>query len=510
MSLRKEHSKLFTREERCLNQIVDLFSGCLLFQSAFSFIPHRLGFRASAMMQAFPASGGGPRRLAETVSASDGLAGDEFSEGPENGGNTIGSHKEAGLDGAEAIVFDRDEVHSQQSGRPDDPLEYVDKDLAGEEVPEGKTTRTTNKMKAKKARASFDAAQWTALIAAIGMLLTAGGWQLAERLELFHKEEKKTMPLPQFDLEGLGAQQVELQLNIEGLRRTWQHASERVKVAFTKKLATYMQPSEADAAFAVDLSKFEDALSPLLLPAAALRDIPVPESEGDETTLRRQVMLVNGSLTAAQVQLSVMAQLDARQKLQGDERLPTIEELKAQQADVVSAAGFLQMLAGGMHTVTEEENAEGIPRIPRVLAQAVADFVLQSELEAAAAAGKEGALRHFIEQYEGTNETPADLSIPAGGRFRTLTFINLVKLINHTRMELMTPPAEAVMRLVEDFTVDTAVEVLDQGEENASRRREVTRRLIEEAAAGTGRDGEPVVEGGSFYRTLLSLLDNSE
>ncbi|KAL8432725.1 hypothetical protein ACSSS7_004427 [Eimeria intestinalis] len=464
------------------------------------------------MTQAFPLSGGKARRLAEISSAgtTDGLVGSELSEGPGSGGKTSAVDKEAGFEKEEAIFFDKDDAHSQQSARLDDPMEYVDHGLAGEDVPEGKTTRTSIRVKGKKAKVSLDAAQWTALIAAIGMLLAAGGWQLSEKLELFPKPHKKVMQLPTFDFNRLESQQAELQLSIDRLRRVWQHSSENARVSFIGKLETHMQPFEAEAA-SVNQKTFEDALSSLLLPAFALRGAPVPESAEEQTTLREQLMLVNGSLAAAQVQLSVMTQLKEGQKVRGDDQLPPLEKLKAQETDLVSATQFFQMVAGKTVVQLEEEEAEDTPRIPRILAQAVADYLHQSELRAVAAAGTEDAFALFMNQYEETEEPPADLDIPGGGRFPTGAFIALVDQIREVRRQLPPSSSEAMLKLVGDFSVDNAAEILDRAKDNASRRRELTRLLIENALKATSEsEGEPPAEYGSFYRTLLALFDDAE
>ncbi|KAL8451955.1 hypothetical protein Emed_001663 [Eimeria media] len=462
-------------------------------------------------MQAFPPVGGEARRLAETTSAglTDGLTSEEFSEVPRT--DTTGSYRDAALDKEDAVFFVRDEAHSQQSGRQDDTLEYVDKDLAGEGVPEGKTTRTTVKAKGKKARVSLDAAQWTALIAAIAMALAAGGWQLAERLELFPKPHKKVMPLPKFDFERVEALQADMQLNLERLRRAWEQTSDEVRDGFVKKLETYVQPAVPGEAAAAEKQSFDEALSHLLQPATALRSAPVPESDEEKTNLKRQLMLVNGSLNAAHVELSVMTQLKARQKQQGDGALPFIEELKAQTTDLVTLTNFLQMIAGKTDAIPAAEEGGDAPRIPRVLAQAVADYVLQSELEAVASAGKEEAFVPFIAQFEGTEGPLPDLVIPAGGRFRTEAFVNLVNHLREARTKFTSSSSESMMKLAEDFSIETAVEILDQAEDSASRREELTKRLVKEAAKGTGGSEEkPAGEDGSFYRTLLGLFDGSE
>ncbi|KAL8451076.1 hypothetical protein Emed_002191 [Eimeria media] len=250
------------------------------------------------------------------------------------------------------------------------------------------------------------------------MALAAGGWQLAERLELFPKPHKKVMPLPKFDFERLEAKQADAQLNLGRLRRAWEHTSEEVRVGFVKKLQTYVQPSEPGAAAAAEKQNFDDVLSSLRLPATALRSAPIPESD-----------------------------------------------------------------------------------------EAVADYVLQSELEAVASAGKEEAFTPFIAQFEKTEGPLPHLVIPAGGKFRTEAFINLVTHLCEARMKFTSFSSEAMMELAEDFTIESAVEVLDQAEDSASWREDLTKRLVKDAAKGTAGSEEKLAYGDkSIYRTLLGVF----
>ncbi|KAL8443329.1 hypothetical protein Emag_005942 [Eimeria magna] len=406
----------------------------------------------------------------------------------------------------EGLVMDpvRHKGDSLQNVTLEKELEYVKKELAGDSVAEGLSTSSTPKENAKKGRESLSTKKWVGLLAGAGMLLAAGGLHLSQKLQAFSVAEKN-MDVPKLYSQQIEAQQDELLHNVATLEEMWLISPDNVRFALVRKLFSYTELSSDDTALATVAQNFEVAFSSLLIPAAALQEAPQPVSKEDETLLRRQLTLVSSSVKAAQEQLSFLTELQESQKVRGDERLPSVDQLKAQEVDLVSRNGFMQMLLEEADTATADEEATGrvTERIPRILAEAIANAMAEIALKVAAAERVSEAFAPYLMEPEET-----DLNILAGGRFRTAAFIRLVKGIQNRKHVLASSSWQAIMQLTRAFSVENALralsEVLVLGKEEEETKRDLIRAALK---ASADEVGNCVVEDEELYRTVLGLFD---
>ncbi|KAL8443328.1 hypothetical protein Emag_005941 [Eimeria magna] len=450
-----------------LSQAATTAAAAAAFAAALSEAPMNSGF-------SLPADGGATRPLQD---------------------GAIAEETVAALDGERAHLLQRDA--SQISAKSEEP--------AGGELSEGKTSRANIGRELKEITGASRAthlAALAALIAAFGILLTAAGWQLTGAL-IGGKEMR--------ELSACNFQQLEVELssNIERLREAWQFAPEDVRLQFAGKLKRYERPTSDEAVVASYEQSFEGALSALLLPAAELGRAPSPVSGEGETTLRRQLLLSNGCMVAAQVQLTFLTQAKERRRQRASEPLPSREALMVQTTDLVSLESFLQMAVG--ETQIAEEGGLVDPRIPRVLARALADSAVESELARAAAAEAQKAFAQFRIDYEDLKQPLAlapDLIIPGGGRFPTARFLAVLKEIEE-RSELAPTPSEALMQVVEDFSVEKALDTLNQVVLEAAEQKVITRNTILSALTRTpaAEQDQLAAKSEGYYRALLWLLD---
>ncbi|KAL8274942.1 hypothetical protein Esti_001142 [Eimeria stiedai] len=342
-------------------------------------------------------------------------------------------------------------------------LEYVEKELAAEFVTEGESSSTTLKMNENKGRDIFSKKKWARLLAGAGMLLAAGGLHLSKKLQAFSKAEKN-MDVPRLYSQQIEAQQDELINNVATLEDMW-----------------------------------------LISPAD---EAPLPVSKKEETSLRRQLTLVNCAVKAVQEQLSYLTELHESQKVLGNEGLPSLEQLKAQQSNLVSQNDLVQMLLWERDTAIADEEAAGrvTARFPRVLAEALANAVAHTELKVAAAGRLNKAFAPFLLDQE-----EADLSIPSGGRFRTAAFVGLLKGIQSRNNVLAFSSWQAMMQLADALSVEQALDVLRQLSNLAREEDEIRRDLIRAALQTPPKEvSKYVFEDEELYRTVLGLFDLGE
>ncbi|KAL8432727.1 hypothetical protein ACSSS7_004429 [Eimeria intestinalis] len=270
----------------------------------------------------------------------------------------------------------------------------------------------------------------------------------------------------------------------------------------------YGGPDTLFSAVATGAHNFDVAFSFFLIPAAALQDAPLPVSKKEETSLRRQLALVNCSLKAAQEHLRFLVELKDSQKKREAEDLPSLEQLMAPEADLVCYNGLMQMLIGEADTATADEEAFGrtTARIPRVLAAALANAVADTSLKAAAAQRVNAAFAPLLVEHEDT-----DLSVLAGGRFRTAAFIGLLNRFRTRKDVLNSFSWQAMMQLGEAFSVETAVRALNQISVLEKEEEEIRTDLIGEALkTPAGEVAATSVEDEGFYRAVLGLFDLGE
>ncbi|KAL8443381.1 hypothetical protein Emed_006852 [Eimeria media] len=399
----------------------------------------------------------------------------------------------------------RDEGDLLQSEALEKELEYVEKELTGDFVGEGLSPNSTFKENTKNGRDSHSRKKWVGLLAGAGMLLAAGGLQISQKLQALTIAEKN-MDVPKLYSLQIEAQQDELIHNVATLEEMWLISPDKVKAAFVRKLFSYTELSSDAAALATVGQNFEVALSSLLIPAAALQEAPLPVSKKDETLLRRQLTLVNCSVKAAQEQLSFLSELQEIQQVRREEGLPSLEHLKAQETNLVSQHGLMQMLTEGTDTETVEENAVGrvTAGIPRILAEAIADAMAEIALKAAAAERVNEAFAPFLMESEET-----DLSVLAGGRFRTTAFIGLLKGMQDRNRVLAFSSWQTMLQLTRSLSVENALGALSEVLILEHKEEESRRDLIR-AALKTPADeaiGNYVVEDEELYRTVLGLFD---
>ncbi|KAL8432726.1 hypothetical protein ACSSS7_004428 [Eimeria intestinalis] len=453
---------------------------------------------------------------ATVAAADDAVSAGASSEAPMSlsrpaaaGGRAFKPLLDAALMEETVIPMDGEEAHLLYSPLKSE-ITLEDPELAGE-----RKTRSPNVGRqpedAKGTLAAARLGALAAIIAAIGVLLTAGGWLLTD----FLIAKSKIRGLPVYEFPQIGAQRKELLENIEKLREAWQSAPGDVKVRFSRQLERYKQSSSDEAASASYERSFEGALTVLLMPADKLRKASPPTSDEEETTQRRQLLLVNAGTAAARVRLNVMTQMEERRRQRPPKALPSREELMAQATDLVTLEVFLQMAVGEAEVESAEEEGLEEPRIPSVLARSLADTAVESELTRAAAAEAEKMFAPFLSDYRDADQplTPApDLIIPTGGRFPTAKFFELLKGLKNKRNEVSPTPSDLVMEVFEDFSVINALGVLNKILLTAKEEEQITKNTILAALTTTaaGNEVELAADSGAYYRALLGLLDFGE
>ncbi|KAL8443380.1 hypothetical protein Emed_006851 [Eimeria media] len=372
-------------------------------------------------------------------------------------------------------------------------------ELAAGVVSEGKTSSASAGREAKQIKGSMRAAHlaaFLALILASGILSAAMGWRLTGAL--VGKKETKELRVSRFP-----ELQEELLNNIRKLSLAWQRAPHRVKLDFIQGLERYERPTSDEVVVVPHGQIFADALSALMLPARELSRAPFPASKEEETTLRRQLLLVNGGIVAAHVQLTFTTQMQERHRRRARQYAPTGDA-----TDMVSLEGFLRMTVGETETA-EEEGQEG-PRIPRLLARALTDIAVDSELTRTAAAEALKAFDRFredcVDQGQPLGAAP-DLTLPGGGRFPTARFLSVLKSLEKRINEFSPTPSEAVMQVVEDFSFENALNVLNQVFLKTSEENEITRGIILRALTRRRASKDMLPEKNEdYFRVLLGLL----
>ncbi|KAL8432724.1 hypothetical protein ACSSS7_004426 [Eimeria intestinalis] len=376
--------------------------------------------------------------------------------------------------------------------------------------------------------------QRAGLIAAIGvLLLAAGGW----RLMLRPKEKGEAMKLPlsapsvlpfpppvqpspppargvaPYNFQEIEDRKAQLQLKLEKLRELWESKPDYVQSNFAAKLVKYKQPSLPDrqpASVPVAEASFEEALSSLLQPVSEVLRAPAPASTEDGVTLKRRLLLLDASMSAALAYLDSFEELlDIRALRRTYPKLPPLHKLGAQQKQLVTAEVFSRMLEGETDGLKEAEEEQEGPSIPWILARVLGTLVTQANLEMSIKLQVEQAFTSFLDEDEETQAPLADLDIPGGGLFPTASFIGLLKKVESEREALETVILDALEVLEEDFVAKRAYDTLQQiGAASAENQKFVISQIGQAAHRPPAREGhEGAVEDMSLYRTVLSLLE---
>ncbi|KAL8432723.1 hypothetical protein ACSSS7_004425 [Eimeria intestinalis] len=376
---------------------------------------------------------------------------------------------------------------------PDEPLlendlqeaaEQVNTELAKyEKIEYGKETLKISETKARIAKPSLVAMQRSALMLALGVLLAAGVWSVI----------RKPIRPRQYSTPDIEAQLATVPLRLRELRQAWGQAPDAVKQDFAQKL-TGQEDSRQKPRIP---PQFEAALFSLLAPAWQLQKTPIPESEEKKGAFGRMLVLVNASLTAARVELSLMTALDERpDKELGIPELASLQELKAQTGDLVDHRTFLQLVAGEEGTKTTTATSG----IPGVLAQGLARVLAVSKLRSEAKAELSAAFKPFLEDCDSWFGV-GELQIPHHGKIPTAALVTFMQQFEGEGSSCLAFVDKILKALEKSFTVDTAFAAYQNTILFTAKQSTAHVKAFHKAS----KAGE-ALEAGKFYFSLLHLL----
>ncbi|KAL8451216.1 hypothetical protein Emed_002089 [Eimeria media] len=402
--------------------------------------------------------------------------------------------------------------HLPESGLREAAEFYVNEDLPGfAREEEDSLAEGFFLAKAKKPGRPFIAMTKGFLLLALGALLAGGIWSVTssalkpKESPLSLAEDIKGEPLP---------------VKIEKLRQAWGQASKTVKRLFAEKvLVEQVVVDEAKSPAQLPLD-FETVLSFLLEPARHVQEGKIEVEEVYDSTKVRA--LVDGSLTAAHAQLKLLTKLTERQDMSLIFlHLPSLQQLKAQTTDLVPFSEFLQMVDGEKRdeasaaaaTAAEAAAAAGAaapdaaattedlvnPKVPRVLAEALARLVVVSKTHSSGKMEMADAFSSFVEACRTHRE---DLLIPGGGKFPTAAFNTFVQKMQASGSACNIFIDEGLKGLEQSFTVERTLKFFEDLTLFLVKQSSSLNKAMGDAfqAAGTSPDG-------AFYRSLLHMLE---
>ncbi|KAL8442208.1 hypothetical protein Emed_007375 [Eimeria media] len=245
---------------------------------------------------------------------------------------------------------------------------------------------------------------------------------------------------PSTDIEELESQQSELGDKVELLRQSWEHAGQEVKMIFVSKFELFKQLFPGDsrsAALAVD----EQVLDDILIPAAKVQEAPIPTTPEGRVTLRRQLLLMNACVSVAQRQLTSWQDfLHARLMQQG----------QLAKTSSVSVATFMGLIEDEAELTRLEVLDQSSPQIPGILASDVAMSVMETRLQAAAAAELYDAFVPFLKEFKVAEHWADELHVPEGGVFPAASFISFMEKTQRIRENISGLVSQAAKKLVDN------------------------------------------------------------